>query len=513
MTEQVEISKRLVLINSASSIAVRFLNVSVLVWVHQYLLNRITAEEYAIYPVVASIMIFAPLFTSFLTGGISRFVIEAYARGDERRATEIVSSIFPLLLVGGLMFLGVGGLLAWYFDRLMTIIPERIWDARLMLGMLVIGFVAQVVALPFTVGFHVRQRFVLWNLIEVAMEAVRITILFLLLFGVSTRVIWIVVASVSAQLAALVAKVIASSRMAPGLRFRPSLFRWETGRQLLSFGLWTTFGQLTVMIHRGADTLILNKLATPIDVNGFYVGSMLDNQINAMSATASAPVQPALTAMHSTGDRARLGNAFLRGGRYALWATLLIACPLMVFRHPLIDLYIGETYAVAATVILLLMSTYPFSYSNTMLPKIAIATAQVSLFFAAAFGVQLVNLGLTLYLVGPLKLGAKGSALSTFVTTLIGQPLIFWPMGLKMTRVGLGRYYRETLLPGLAPSVAGLAAWIALLAFTPSDSWFWLGVNFALGAVVYVLALLVFCLQPGERRDLTQAIQKVRSKF
>ncbi len=50
MSARVEISKRLVLINSACTVATQFLSITVLVWLHQYLLLRISPSEYALYP-------------------------------------------------------------------------------------------------------------------------------------------------------------------------------------------------------------------------------------------------------------------------------------------------------------------------------------------------------------------------------------------------------------------------------------------------------------------------------
>ncbi len=130
-TSNVEISKRLVFINSASSICSRLLNISILIWLYEYLLTRISPEEFAIYPVVAAIMVFAPLFTSLLTGGVSRYIIDAYAVGDRERVTQLVSSILPLLIGAGIVFLGLGFVFAWNIDHLLTIPTERVWDARM----------------------------------------------------------------------------------------------------------------------------------------------------------------------------------------------------------------------------------------------------------------------------------------------------------------------------------------------------------------------------------------------
>jgi hypothetical protein len=100
---QVEISKRLVLINTASGILARTINVSVVVWLHQYLLRRITPEEYSLLPLLLSVIVLLPLLASILTAALGRFVLEAYVRGDYRAVTQIVSTAFPMLL--GMAFL------------------------------------------------------------------------------------------------------------------------------------------------------------------------------------------------------------------------------------------------------------------------------------------------------------------------------------------------------------------------------------------------------------------------
>mgnify|MGYP000709419330 CR=1 FL=1 len=101
----VEISKRLVIINSVSSILTMAIEVLFNFWLYQYLIRRITPEEFSLLPVVMSIMIFIPLLTVFFTSGIGRYIIDAYARGDEEGVTRIISSIFPFLAVCALLLL------------------------------------------------------------------------------------------------------------------------------------------------------------------------------------------------------------------------------------------------------------------------------------------------------------------------------------------------------------------------------------------------------------------------
>ena len=59
-TSSVRISKRLVLINSASNVVTRLLTVGVFAWVIKYLMGRIPEAELALLPVRPSIALALP---------------------------------------------------------------------------------------------------------------------------------------------------------------------------------------------------------------------------------------------------------------------------------------------------------------------------------------------------------------------------------------------------------------------------------------------------------------------
>lgn len=507
MSPKVEISKRLVLINSASSLLTRVINVSVLVWLQQYLLRRISPEEYSIYPVVMAVMIFVPLFSTILTSGLGRFVVEAYAKGDEKGVTQIVSTMFPLLLGAGILLLAAGLTFSWYVGDILTIAPGRVSDARIMMSMLMLAAAVRMPLAPFTVGFFVQQKFVLLNIIRLGAECLRIAILFILLFGVSTRILWVVIAVVSADLCTMFVMVGVSRRMIPALKFRAGQIRWSLARKLSAFGTWNLFGQISHMIRTAAAPLILNKLATPVDVNCFYLGSLPHRQFRKSILITSAPLQPALIAMHAAGSKKRLENAYLRGGRYGLWIALLVAIPLMIYRHEVLSLYLGHrysTYAEAAKVMLLMFLTYPLLYPIIMLSKIAHATGQLRAVTTRILLLDLISIGLMFYFVAGLHWGAAGAAMATLSVYLIGCPLLLWPLGIRMVNTLWSKYIRQTLVRGLLPGlIAGGAWWAIQMAVSPAG-WLSLGGCFAGGLICYILVIFLFCLDSYDREQLNR---------
>jgi len=129
---RVLISKKLVIVNSASSLVTRLLSVTVLIWVQQYLLKRISVEEYSLIPVIYSLMIVVGIFSWILTSGIRRYVLEAYANNKDERITQIVSSILPVLCFVSFFLIVVGGVIAWKIDKILQIDPEYVDDAQIM---------------------------------------------------------------------------------------------------------------------------------------------------------------------------------------------------------------------------------------------------------------------------------------------------------------------------------------------------------------------------------------------
>lgn len=507
--QNVTVSKRLIVVNSVSSIGAKLINMTVILWMYQYLLKRIPADEFAVYPVVAAVMVFAPLFFSMFSGGVSRYVIEAYAKGEFEKVTRIISSIAPMMTAAATIFLFVGLLFSFNIERILNIAPQMVEEARIMMALLVGSFALQMIALPFSVGFHVRQRYLEFNIIGVARDLLRTLLLFVLLVGIGAQVIWVVVATVIAEFVYIVVVVVRSRRMLPGLSVRPGMFSWKQSWALMSFGVWTTVGQLGAVMYTNAATIVLNLYGTAADVTSYYLGATFYRQLLSTIQLASLPLQPALTAMHALADYRRLRNAVLRGGRYASWVALAVATPLAIYSEDFIALYLGDRYPNAAFVLILFMAIFPFSQPNVLLSKVAMATGRVREFFLPAFLFQLTGLGLMFVLAAYFDFGAIGVTLSLTAITVASQLLYFWRMTLRVTGLSFRTFAGAVLRPSLMPALGGSVAWVALKVALPPQTWYLLGLNTALGGLVYLALLLLFCLDEGDRRDLRVVLDRL----
>jgi O-antigen/teichoic acid export membrane protein len=510
---KVTISKRLVAINSASTVARHLVSITVLVWLQQYLIRRIPAEEYSLLPIIMAVMVFAPLLSTVLTSGILRYVLHAAARGDERGVTQVVSTILPLLIGAAVLVFCVMGTITWFVGDILNIAPAQLDDARLMLGVTLLSFCIRLCFSPFHLGFHVRQKFVFRNLIELGGEFLFITILFSLLFGVGVRVLWIPVARFAARSCEEVVVVIISRRLVPALRFRFAEFRRSLVRELVSYGGWKLLGQVGSMLSHAADPVILNRLAGPSELAAYHIGSMPNRHIAPLTSEAVAPLVPALTAMHATGDEERLGTTYLRAGRLALWIVMFVSTPLLVFAREFFRLYMGDQkffeYHSAFAVAMLLLARYPIAYGRFLLANVAGAKARIAGLNIATFMSQVLRVLLSVYLIKSLGLGAMGCALAAVPVTLAGNLCVFWPMGLRMLNIRFNTFLRKTILPGLIPMTAAGGIGIILRHMVRPDSWLALGSCVVSLCLIYLLTWILFCMQTEDKRDASRLLARI----
>ena len=500
------------LANSASGLVERFLNLSVQIWLYQYLIKRISPVEYSLYPVVTALMVFIPPLMVVLTAGLVRDTVEAHARKDDQRVTEITSTMFPILLAGGVGLALLALLVARFLGSILNIAPERVSEARVMVALLFGALSLRLILIPFGVGLYVRQKFVFMNTLNMLQTVIRVLLLFILLLGAGPRVLWVVVASVAADVAIIVATTILSVRALPVLRFRFEAVRWELLSSLMTFGLWNMIGSIGVLIRKSSDLLILNRFATPIDVNTFHLASLTDNQIDAAMDKAKEPLVPHVVAVHTTGGPGALQTIAIKGACYSMWAVFLVATPLILFRQQLWSLYLGselQVYADIPLVMVLLLARYWIEGPMSMIGLAAYAMNRMRWLSILVIASSIFNVVITVYFVRVRHMGAVGSALGTLISILLLVPFPMGKFALDLLGLKLGAWLRTEIWRAVLPSaVAGLfgLGWRYLLHPHTAPELF---LAVATVATVYLMTILLSCLDQDEYRRLKYLFAKL----
>ena len=515
----IDISKRLVAVNSASTVIRTVISLTVVFWVQRILLNAVDAEEYKVLALVSPLMLFVPLFTMWFGGGISRYVIEAYAKGDKKRVTEITSTMAPLCWAAAVGIVAVGSVLTWKIRFVLDLDPSYERDAQIMFGILVLQAAMRACILPFTVGIEVKQRFFFGNVLTTALEVVRIALTFYLLFGVSKRVLWMVIATVPGGIIENVVIFIYSRRLVPELRFRIDAIRREIVKPLVKFGGAILATRIPAIAREMSLPLFLAhgpKAESAVQASAYRLGGYVETRFYPTVLAPLLNLQPALIGMHAGGMEDRLRRTFFRMSRYLLWTFLAFGVPLSIFHRELWRVWLAdasEVYAAGAVVLVLLFAKSFFVFPQPIIASIALARARHGEMAKRVIATELSTIALAYLFARPLGLGAIGIALGTLTATAICVPLLHWTFGLRLTESRFRDFARESILPGLLPALAASPVWGFAWWRLPVVSWWSLGLAGTLGALVYLFVLVRFCLDDSEQRDLRKALSGLRRRL
>jgi O-antigen/teichoic acid export membrane protein len=504
--EHIAISKRLVAVNAASTLMARMVNFLVMLWVYRFLLLRLPTEEFAVLPVVLSIMVFTPLFFSFLAGGVSRYTIDAYARGDFLEVTRISSSLFPLLLAASAVFVATAVLFTFNIERFLKLPSHMVAEARIMLLLLTISHTFEMMIVPFKTAYAIRQRYFEQSVLQVLRDMFRALLIVILLASLRPSVLWVVVATFIADFSLLSVFLLRSRRMVPELRVDPALFSLAKARVLISFGLWTTVGRLGSIMFTNFATIVLNVNGTATDVTNYHIGATFFRQIQSTVNLATLPLQPAMTAMNALDGSGRLMSTVIRGARYAIWASMLVATPLIVFADVFIDLYLGDGFEAAGITLLLFMVMFPFLHSTALLAHTAIATARVREFYLPAFFFPFAGLIVTIMTARYSDVDAVIVTVVLTATVIVSQVGYFWSLQLRIVGAGFHQFARSVLIRGLLPATAAAMVMAGLRVASPPGTWFSLLTFSAIGVLTYAFALVVFAATPRDKSDVSNII-------
>jgi O-antigen/teichoic acid export membrane protein len=505
------INKRVIVFNSLCAVVTQVVQLSLVIWLQQYLVRRISPEEYSILPVVWSVMLLLPLTMGAINTAVSRFATEYYASDRQDEMGDLTTSALPIVTFLCAVVLLVGSAIAWRIDTVLNIPVGREAESRLMLLLMLGSYVVSIACVPFCSGISVRQKHYLYNGINLVSELFKLAILLVLLFCVSTRVLWLVVAQCAASLLDRGLVVYASMKLLPSLR--PS---WRLRRELvvknLRFGGWVLLAQLGVTVYTAMGPILLNRYTFAAAVAAYHLGTMPFRQLRSLIDLVVWPLLPAMVTLYTKKQMGALERVFHRIGRYSLWILGLAGCPALFLGDVAFRLYLGPRAAIyneAPTVMALVLIAWVPFYSVYGLRWLANAHARLGEYNLVFIGCQAANVFLAWFFLSRLGLGATGVGLASLLSIWIFYCFGFLPLTTRVFGIQIRGYLVDTLVRGLVPWLTCTGS--LFLVHEYASTWLSLGLCVLFGYAVYAVTI-GFCMKEGERRDIAQWVGGVANR-
>lgn len=300
------------------------------------------------------------------------------------------------------------------------------------------------------------------------------------------------------------------------LPFRPRV-SFAHMRELLSFSLWLTAGQIVNTLNWRFDQLLVGKGLGIAALGHYSVGGNLA-QLPTRETTAplTKVIFPGFASIRE--DRVRLAAAYQRAQAFVTAVALPAGVGTALIADPLIRLTMGEKWEPVIFVIQVLASVFALQTLGSLSEPLGMAQGETRLLFVRS--VQMLLIRVPIIVVGMLLGGLEGVVIGRVVSGVVA---IFFAMRLVRRFTGLG--LREQLAANVRSlaSVAVMAAGVALVAphlsrlTDPASLGIKIATITALAAPLYCgTTLLLWTLMgkpAGPERELGQILTKAFARF
>ncbi|PWU19381.1 MAG: polysaccharide biosynthesis protein [Verrucomicrobia bacterium] len=494
--------------NLCANIAQLALSLVVGVWYVPYLVRQLGPAAYGLIPLTSVITSYMTLITVGLESAVGRFQTLALTREDHENANIVFNvalwsnvALSALLLIPAIVAIAQA-------EHLIRIPPGYETATRWLFGGTIVAFLLNQIKTPFTVSFFCRNRIDLQNLVAAAETLTRVGLVVVLFWVLSPRIEYVGVAILAGTLVALAGTVWLWKVLTPTLHISWRLFDWKMLRELCCTGGWVIVSQIGVMLYLNIDLVVANRLFGAEQSGRYAAVLQLPFLLRSLSLAVGGVFAPTMFNIYARDDIAAL-VAYLR--RSIKFLGLVMALPIGLtcgFAEPLLRLWLGKSFGSLAPLLVVMSIHLCINLAMYPLYPLSLAVNKVKTPGWVTLGVGLLNLGLALFLAGPIGWGLYGIAAAGAITLTI-RHLLFTPLySAHILNQPWRTFYRGVTSFVLATLVTAGACRL-VLAHWPINNWLELILaGLAMSLLFCVVVYLV--LSPAERLELKQTIGRRR---
>jgi O-antigen/teichoic acid export membrane protein len=470
-----------------------------------YLVRSLGDARYGVWCVVESILAYFTLFDLGIAACLVRFVARHHLTGANDELNRVVSSCLGLFALAacGVLLLG-GAITPFVAPRL----ERKLGEPGDVLPFMLLMLTNLAVTLPlsaFPTVLDGLQRFGAKSAVRLVCLAVRVGGI---VYVMETQPGLLPLAFVFTVTNLLEHAAMAGLcfRFLPGLSVSPKLIDRTTLRAVRGYSVDAFLAMLAGRITVQTGAIVVGGFLTVASAAHYALAARLVDMAKNLLRAATTTLTPAVSQREAAGDLDGVRQVLLNGTRAVLYLVLPIHLGMLAFGRPFFARWVGgPQYAEwCFPAMAVLSATLTIGVAQSVASRILYGMGKLKLFARLALVEAVVNLGLSLALVGPF--GVVGVAVAVAVPNVL---FCLFVIGYACHTLGVS--LRDYLFASwLKPLVCACVPAVVWRVMTPAEP-AWVAIAFGVAAGLIPYAGCVLCAEVLPRRMLTPIRQRVRT--
>lgn len=470
-------------------------------------LHALGETDYGIYNVVGGVVALFTVISGALTTAVTRFITFEMGKGSESQLNKVFSTAVNVqFLLCAIIIILAEPIGLWFIDNRMTIEPDRIPAARLVMHFSLLSFVVNLMSVPQMASITAHEKMSAYAYIGILDGALRLAAALIISKASTDRLVLYAVLMAVALIIVRCAYGIYCRVNFPECRYR-FIYDKSLIRQMFSFAGWSFIGSASGVLRDQGGNILVNIFFGPAVNAARAVAVQLNGAIQSFITNFMTAVNPQITKSYASGDHAYMFSLMRKSSRFSFYLLLILALPILFNTDSIMSVWLETVPAHSVLFVrLFLIFTLCESVSQPLITSM-LATGNIRNYQIVVGGLQLLNLPVS-YLC--LKSGAAPES-TVMVAIVISQICLAARLLMLEKMIGLSvkefisRVYLNVIYVAAAAIVIPL-----IISFFLPDGILWTLLSVVVSALSAALSVLFVGCTAVERNEL---VGFIRSKI
>lgn len=416
-----------------------------------FLLYHLGKEGYGLIGLLGVIVSLANVVDLGLRSALGRELSEQVVRKDFEAFNGLASSAIILYLCIATVLVIVGWVLApWLVDIFKvsaSLKTDAVWLIRIYGSCSTfLSFIVPV----YTASLSSFHRFDVVNSIQVIGGICSSLMLFVVISIVENPLYGWVAVMILYQLIIIVLYLLFFGKFCKGASIKIGYFQAEHLKPLFKLGGYMYALNLTQALAERSDPLVISAFWGPSGVTLYQPGGKLSQLIRSVVTALAEQMYPLTTRQYVDGQNEKMRIILVVGTKFTLLLGGLFSACMFVFAEPFCRLWLepslGKDFTVAAKVMMGWAIADLIIYAAGTQWSVLLGMKKLRFLIWTQLPTAILNVLISIYLVGYTNLGIPGVLVATIAIGLIRRPILIWYTA-KVCELPIKEYFKECYIP------------------------------------------------------------------
>lgn len=482
-----------------------------------FLLTRLGKDGYGLIGILGVLVGLSNIADLGLRSALGRELTEKVAVKDNQGFNELVTTSLLIYVSIGVSFcLLVSSMAPWLsvlFKVPASLIDEAVTLIRIYAtGSIMLSFITPV----FTAVLSSYHRFDLINSVQIMVNLVFSLLIFIAVWFANNGLFaWVYVMLLN-QLAILLLTCRFAGKSASFLEIRSRHVKLSSMKPLLKLGGVMYVLHLTKMLSEASDPLVISFFFGTAGVALYQPGCKLSQIARPVVTTMSSQLFPLTTRQHVQKEQGKMQQLLVLGTKYTLILGVFAVVVMIAIAYPLCRLWLsdslGAEWRVVAQVLIGWALADFTAYAMGSQWAVLLGMKRLNFLLWTMVPTAILNLLISIYLVGHTKLGIPGVLVATVLVGFIRRPVVGYYTA-RICGMRVRDYVTNAYVgPILVLVLLGACAFVLRLLIC-IDSWVMLIAFCLLVLLCWVFLTWVIALNRLERKMILDGIRDVTRSY